>query len=132
MDYNLYTFPNTHTLRYMYWTDWGSPAKIERASMDGQNRMVLHDTNLTWPNGITIDYPAQRLYWVDAALDRIEFSGVDGTGRQVSCEREVGKTLVSNLPLATPVLSQSHSEFKDRMGLRMGNAVSIYFLTGGT
>ena len=52
--------------------------------MDGQNRMVLHDTNLTWPNGITIDYPAQRLYWVDAALDRIEFSGVDGTGRQVS------------------------------------------------
>lgn len=99
MDYNLYTFPNTHTLRYMYWTDWGSPAKIERASMDGQNRMVLHDTNLTWPNGITIDYPAQRLYWVDAALDRIEFSGVDGTGRQVSGEREVRKTLVSNLPI---------------------------------
>ena len=68
----------------MYWTDWGSTAKIEKASMDGQNRVVLHDTLLTWPNGITIDYAAQRLYWTDASLDKIEYSGVDGTGRQVS------------------------------------------------
>ena len=67
----------------MYWTDWGNPAKIERASMDGQNRTVLHNTLLTWPNGITIDYSAQKLYWVDAFLDKIEYSGVDGTGRQV-------------------------------------------------
>ena len=70
--------------RYMYWTDWGTTAKIERASMDGQNRMVLHNTLLQWPNGITIDYAAQRLYWTDAFLDKIEYSGVDGTGRQVS------------------------------------------------
>ena len=55
----------------MYWTDWGNPAKIERASMDGQNRMVLHNTLLTWPNGITIDYSAQKLYWVDAFLDKL-------------------------------------------------------------
>ena len=67
----------------MYWTDWGNPAKIERASMDGQNRIVLHNTLLTWPNGITVDYSAQKLYWVDAFLDKIEYSDVDGTGRQV-------------------------------------------------
>ena len=51
--------------------------------MDGQNRTVLHNTLLTWPNGITIDYSAQKLYWVDAFLDKIEYSDVDGTGRQV-------------------------------------------------
>lgn len=65
----------------MYWTDWGQTAKIERASMDGSDRRVLHDTSLVWPNGLTIDYPAQRIYWVDANLDKIEYSNIDGSGR---------------------------------------------------
>ena len=67
--------------RLMYWTDWGDIAKIERASMDGSDRRVLHSTGLTWPNGLTIDYPAQRIYWVDASLDVIEYSNTDGSGR---------------------------------------------------
>ena len=65
----------------MYWTDWGDEARIERASMDGSDRRVLHNTDLTWPNGLTIDYPAQRIYWVDAFRDMIEYSNVDGSGR---------------------------------------------------
>ena len=67
----------------MYWSDWGEPAKIERASMDGSNREVLHNTGLTWPNGLAIDYDLQRLYWADAFHDRIEYSGVDGVGREI-------------------------------------------------
>jgi low density lipoprotein receptor-related protein 5/6 len=67
----------------MYWSDWGEPAKIERASMDGSNRTVLHNTGLTWPNGLAIDYQLQRLYWADAFTDRIEYSSVDGTGREI-------------------------------------------------
>ena len=65
----------------MYWTDWGDEARIETASMDGSDRRVLHNTELTWPNGLTIDYPAQRIYWVDAFEDKIEYSNVDGSGR---------------------------------------------------
>ena len=58
-------------------------AKIERISMDGDNstRKALHSTNLVWPNGITIDYNTQTLYWVDASLDKIESSNVDGSNR---------------------------------------------------
>lgn len=67
----------------MYWTDWGSDAKIERASMDGTSRTVLHTEDLVWPNGLALDYPEQRLYWADAFLDKIEYSNADGTGRQV-------------------------------------------------
>ena len=67
----------------MYWSDWGEPAKIERASMDGKDRIVLHNTSLTWPNGLAIDYQLQRLYWADAFTDRIEYSSVDGTGREI-------------------------------------------------
>ena len=70
-------------LRVMYWTDWGTPGKIERASMDGTNRRVLHNTSLGWPNGLTLDYPAQVLYWVDALLDRIESSNTDGSNRRL-------------------------------------------------
>ena len=65
----------------MYWSDWGSEPRIERAGMDGSNRSTLHNTSLVWPNGLTLDYPNQILYWIDASLDTIEYSNVDGSGR---------------------------------------------------
>jgi len=67
----------------MYWTDWGTIAKIEKASMDGRNRSVIHNTSLVWPNGLTLDYSTQVLYWADANLDKIESSNVDGSNRRV-------------------------------------------------
>ena len=67
----------------MYWTDWGTVAKIERASMDGSGRTILHSTELVWPNGLTIDYNSQILYWVDAFLDKLESSNVDGSNRRL-------------------------------------------------
>ena len=67
----------------MYWTDWGTLAKIERASMDGTSRSVLHRTNLVWPNALTLDYPTQTLYWMDASLDKLESSSVDGSNRRL-------------------------------------------------
>jgi len=67
----------------MYWTDWGTVAKIERASMDGTSREVLHNTSLVWPNALTLDYESQILYWMDASLDKFESSGVDGSNRRL-------------------------------------------------
>lgn len=67
--------------RFMYWTDWGSPASINRASMDGTNHTALHNTGLWWPNSLTIDYDNQKLYWMDALLDRLECSNTDGSER---------------------------------------------------
>ena len=51
--------------------------------MDGSDRRVLHNTGLTWPNGLTIDYSAQKIYWIDASRDSVEYSNVDGSGRFV-------------------------------------------------
>ena len=67
----------------MYWSDWGTVASIERASMDGEARQILHNTALVFPNGLTLDYQNQVLYWIDASLDKIESSNVDGTNRQL-------------------------------------------------
>ena len=67
----------------MYWTDLGAMAKIERASMDGTSREVLHNTSLIWPNALTLDYDTQILYWMDASLDKFESSYADGSNRRL-------------------------------------------------
>lgn len=67
----------------MYFTDWGTVGRIEKASMDGTNRTVIHNTSLVWPNALTIDIPTQTLYWADASLDKIEKSNIDGRNRIV-------------------------------------------------
>lgn len=70
--------------RVMFWSDWGSPAKIERANMDGSDRKtVITGNGVGWPNGLAIDYKAGRLYWTDAKTDRIERSDLDGNQRKV-------------------------------------------------
>uniref|UniRef100_A0A3P8PJI2 EGF-like domain-containing protein n=1 Tax=Astatotilapia calliptera TaxID=8154 RepID=A0A3P8PJI2_ASTCA len=45
---------------YLYWTDWGSPAKIERATLGGSFRTVIISTGLTSPNGLETDYAIER------------------------------------------------------------------------
>ena len=68
-------------VRAIYWTDWGSLPKIERASMDGKDRRVLSKSSLFWPNGLTIDYPTGKIYWTDAKHHIIEMSNLDGSQR---------------------------------------------------
>ena len=69
--------------RYMFWTDWDKHPKIERAELDGSYRITLVNTSVAWPNGITIDFHEQKLYWADAKLDKIEIMSLDGSNRRV-------------------------------------------------
>lgn len=67
-------------LRLLYWTDWGDPAKIERASMDGSERRVLiSGSHIEWPVDLAIDYTTRKLYWIDAKLKVIKHCDMDGT-----------------------------------------------------
>ena len=40
--------------------------------MSGEGRRIIVDigniTGAGWPNGLTLDYVAERLYWIDARL----------------------------------------------------------------
>lgn len=74
----------------IYWTEWGSEGLIAKASMDGRNQVVIHNTSLVWPNALTLDIPTQTLYWADASLDKVERSGVDGSNRQLLASLGVG------------------------------------------
>lgn len=68
---------------WMYWTDWGSEPRIERAGMDGTHRQTLITNNIKWPNGLTLDLVQNRIYWVDAKLNLISSCNFDGSDRKV-------------------------------------------------
>ena len=49
--------------------------------MDGENRVTLVDSNLHWPNGITLDFKKRRIYWVDGGLDMMEYYDLNSKSR---------------------------------------------------
>lgn len=52
--------------------------------MDGTNRSVIVEEKITWPNGLTLDFVNDRIYWADAREDYIAFASLDGTSRHTS------------------------------------------------
>ncbi|KAH7700546.1 Protein T13C2.6 a, partial [Aphelenchoides avenae] len=53
----------------IFWSDWGAH-RIERAGMDGQERVIIASGDqIYWPNGLALDIPARRIYWVEANTD---------------------------------------------------------------
>ena len=70
--------------RLLYWTDVGKNPKIEQAAMDGTSRRVIVNQNLGAPNGLTMDHSSNRLYWIDAKLDRIEELDLNNRNRRVT------------------------------------------------
>lgn len=66
--------------RWMYFSDWGRVPKIERIGMDGNpaSRNVLVQKDIEWPNGLTLDYASERIYWIDAKMKSIFTARLDG------------------------------------------------------
>ena len=64
----------------MFWADWRNKnSRIEKAGMDGTNRLILIKDNVVWPSGISLDLVMERVYWVDAKLHIIGSVAIDGT-----------------------------------------------------
>uniref|UniRef100_A0AAX7SQT2 EGF-like domain-containing protein n=1 Tax=Astatotilapia calliptera TaxID=8154 RepID=A0AAX7SQT2_ASTCA len=68
---------------FMYWSDWGGQAKIEKAGMNGVDRQILVSEHIEWPNGITLDLSNRRLYWVDSKLHLLSSVDFNGDNRKV-------------------------------------------------
>ena len=75
--------PYFYSCRYMFWSDLGVTAQIERALMDGSRRHVIIYSDLSRPVGLTLDYSEQRIYWSDVDLYRLEYCNYDGTSRYI-------------------------------------------------
>lgn len=66
----------------LFWTDWGTIPKIERAFMDGERRIKVVTEDLGWPNGLSTDTTETRIYWTDAKNQIIESCDYDGHNRR--------------------------------------------------
>lgn len=105
---------------YIFFSEWDRPANISRAHNDGNNLTVFKNLTLGWPNGLSIDFDENRLYWCDALLDHVQHSNLDGT--------EV-KTVNSRL-IRHPFSIVIHKEFMYITDWRLDAIIRLNKLTG--
>ncbi|XP_045126059.1 very low-density lipoprotein receptor-like isoform X3 [Portunus trituberculatus] len=67
---------------WMFWTDWGQQAKIERAGMDGKLREAIVTRGIRWPNALTLDLVLRKVYWCDSKFHSIYSANFDGSNRR--------------------------------------------------
>uniref|UniRef100_A0A8C4HE85 EGF-like domain-containing protein n=1 Tax=Dicentrarchus labrax TaxID=13489 RepID=A0A8C4HE85_DICLA len=73
----------------MFWTNWNEQSpSIMRATLSGANVLVIIGNDIRTPNGLAIDHRAEKLYFSDATLDKIERCEYDGTRRYVVLKNE--------------------------------------------
>ncbi|KAM4699918.1 prolow-density lipoprotein receptor-related protein 1 isoform 2-T2 [Discoglossus pictus] len=66
----------------MFWTNWNEQhPSIMRATLSGGNVLIIVDKDIRTPNGLAIDHRAEKLYFSDATLDKIERCEYDGSHR---------------------------------------------------
>ncbi len=101
--------------RQLFWIECGKKAGIEVGSTDGTERKNLISQNIYWPVGLTIDYPAKRLYWIDSKLRLVESVALDGSDRKFIFQFKAGKYLYKqNISIGIGVFSfcsTSYSSF---------------------
>lgn len=116
----------------MFWTDWGTYSRIERAGMDGTSRKSIVTSNLVVPNGLVIDTLQQRfeiqiksvndnvqyqfvnvfrIYWVDAGLNSLSSCDLNGLNRKevipTSLQYPFGITLHEDLIYWTDLVNNT-------------------------
>lgn len=70
----------------MFWIDNSSHPVIERASFDGNNRVIIISDDLVNPRTLAVDYNSNGvplLFWINTIDGHrvIEYSYIDGSGR---------------------------------------------------
>jgi len=55
-----------------------------RSTLAGKNMRIVVSSDILTPNGLTIDHKAEKLYFSDGSLGKIERCDYDGSSRYVS------------------------------------------------
>ena len=67
----------------IFWSDWGTNKKIERALWNGGQRVAIVTQSLYYPNGMELDRGNRRIFWVDAEYDTVESVDYNGKNRKL-------------------------------------------------
>lgn len=69
--------------RLMFFSDNEPNCRIEKASLDGRNRVVIVHNGLSRVFSLTVDKTNNRLFWADHVRQTLESCSYDGTNRRV-------------------------------------------------
>eukprot|EP00731_Ephydatia_muelleri_P038389 Em0742g1a len=69
-----------YDIRFIYWSSQ-TPGRIERGSLIGGSREMLHSTDLACVLSLSLDLASDRLVWNDFCLLKIEMSFTNGSHR---------------------------------------------------
>lgn len=105
---------------FIFFSEWDRPANISRAYTDGSNLTVFKNLTLGWPNGLSIDFKQDRLYWCDALLDHVQHSKLDGSDV---------KTVQSRL-IRHPFSIVIHGDFMYITDWRLDAIIKLHKLNG--
>lgn len=105
---------------FIFFSEWDRPANITRANADGSGLLVFKNVTLGWPNGLSIDFKEDRVYWCDALLDHVQHANLDGTDI---------KTVNSRL-IRHPFSIVIHEEWMYITDWRLDAIVRMHKLTG--
>lgn len=67
----------------MFFSDYGQYSRIEKASLDGQDRVVIVYKGLLRVISLTVDTDNNKLYWADLYRQTLEGCDYDGSNRRV-------------------------------------------------
>ena len=116
----------------MFWTDSGNNEKIEKASLNGNQRVAIVTTYLFYPNGIELDKGNKRIFWVDAGYDRVESVDYNGNNRmqlfQLSGLHPFGVTLIPPFLFFTDW--NTHQEV-NKLDATTGEVIGSYNINAG-
>ncbi|XP_053319737.1 CD320 antigen [Spea bombifrons] len=68
---------------YIFWSDMGDEPKIEKAAINGVDRIPLVTAHIRRPVALTLDLKHSSVYWVDSELNTISKIAMDGQDRKV-------------------------------------------------
>ncbi|XP_041862489.1 low-density lipoprotein receptor-related protein 8-like [Melanotaenia boesemani] len=67
---------------FLFWTQCGSSPKIQRASLNGSDRIDLVTSSVHQPVAVSLDMPRQLLYWFDQGMRSISRVNLEGRHRK--------------------------------------------------
>ena len=97
----------------MFFSDNGPNPRIEKASLDGQDREVIVYSGLSRVFSLSVDILNDKLYWVDKTRHTVEVSNYDGTNRRV-IRRMNGVQLTDLFFHQVRSVSRKRIQFKQR------------------
>lgn len=67
----------------MFFSHYGQNSRIEKASLDGQDREVIVYKGVLRVVSLTVDTDKKKLYWADYVRQTLEGCDYDGSNRRV-------------------------------------------------